>query len=309
MALSPEGKYAAVTDNGHAKEGIDLVDIRTKKLLSFTKMQAAWVGLQFSSDSKYLYASAGNENKILRFKVQNDKLVLEDSIVLGKPWPNKIGITGLALDDAKSRLYAVTKENNSLYVCDTKSNKIIKQVPLSAEAYTCILNPKKEELYISLWGGDKVVIYDLKKQEITDSVPTESHPNDMALTKNGEYLYVANANSNSVSVISTDKRKSIETLLATLYPDAPAGSTTNSVALSADDKTRYIANADNNCLAVFNVADPGASLSAGFIPTGWYPTSVKVSGDQLLVANGKGFQSRANPYGPQPDNNSVAPYT
>lgn len=309
MAISPSQKYVAVTDNGHAKEGIDLVDIRTKKLLSFTKMQAAWVGLQFSNDSKYLYASAGNKNMIFRFKVKNDKLIVADSIVLGKPWPNKIGITGLALDDANSRLYAVTKENNSLYVCDTRSNKIIKQVPLSAEAYTCILNPKKEELYISLWGGDKVIIYDLKKQEVADSVTTESHPNDMALTKDGEYLYVANANSNSVSVINTVKRKAVETLSATLYPDAPGGSTTNSVSLSGNDKTLYIANADNNCLAVFDVSEPGASRSAGFIPTGWYPTSVKVAGDKLLVANGKGFQSMANPYGPQPDNKKIkSPY-
>jgi YVTN family beta-propeller protein len=309
MAVSPSQKYVAVTDNGHAKEGIDLVNIRSKKLLSFAKMQASWVGLQFSSDSKYLYASSGNKNMILKFSVKNKNLILKDSIVLGKAWPNKMGITGLALDDKNSRLYAVTKENNSLYVCDTKSNKIIKQVPLSAEAYTCILNPKKDELYISLWGGDKVVIYDLKKGVITDSISTESHPNDMALTKNGQYLYVSNANSNSVSVINTDRRMSVETLSAALYPDAPAGSTTNSVSLSADDQTLYIANADNNCLAVFNVSDPGASRSAGFIPTGWYPTCVRAVGHNLLVSNGKGFQSMANPYGPQPDNKKVkSPY-
>jgi len=242
---------------------------------------------------------------ILKSSIKNSKLILKDSIVLGKAWPDKIGITGLALDDANSRLYAATKENNSLYVCDTKSNMIIKQVHLSAEAYTCILNPKKDELYISLWGGDKVVIYDLKKGAITDSIATESHPNDMALTKNGQYLYVSNANSNSVSVISTDKRKAVETLSAALYTDAPAGSTTNSVSLSADDKTLYIANADNNCLAVFDVSDPGASRSAGFIPTGWYPTCVRTVGKNLLVSNGKGFQSMANPYGPQPDSQKI----
>ncbi|HSN07469.1 MAG TPA: alkaline phosphatase family protein, partial [Hanamia sp.] len=103
--------------------------------------------------------------------------------------------------------------------------------------------------------------------------------------------------------------KTIETLSASLYPDAPAGSTTNSVSLSADDKTLYIANADNNCLAVFNVSDPGSSRSAGFIPTGWYPTCVRVVGNQLFVTNGKGFQSMANPYGPQPmSKKEITPY-
>ncbi len=106
-----------------------------------------------------------------------------------------------------SLLFAVTRENNSLYVCDTKTNKIIKQIPLSAEAYTCLLNPQKNELYISLWGGDKVDVYDLNKEMIVDSFATESHPNDMVLTKNGQFLFVANANSNSVSVIDLDKHK------------------------------------------------------------------------------------------------------
>jgi YVTN family beta-propeller protein len=302
MAVSPSKKYVAITDNGNGAQGIDLIDIQKKKLLSFTKMKAAWVGLQFSANNKYLYASAGNQNMILKFTVANDELVLKDSIVLGKKWPNKIGVTGLALDDAHSRLFAVTKENNSLYVCNTKNNQVIQQIPLGAEAYTCILNPKKTILYISLWGGDKVLLYDVNKSSITDSIVTESHPNDMVFSKKGDHLFVANANSNSVSVIDTKKHKVIETLSVSLYPNAPTGSTTNGLALSADDKTLYIANADNNCLAVFNVSKPGSSRSFGFIPTGWYPTSVRVINNQLWVTNGKGFETMANPYGPQPVN-------
>jgi hypothetical protein len=79
------------------------------------------------------------------------------------------------------------------------------------------------------------------------------------------------------------------------------GSTTNGLALSADEKTLYIANADNNCLAVFDVATPGKSHSKGFIPVGWYPTNVKTLGSKILVANGKGYASMANPKGPQPN--------
>ncbi|HEU4904120.1 MAG TPA: alkaline phosphatase family protein, partial [Flavisolibacter sp.] len=65
-------------------------------------------------------------------------------------------------------------------------------------------------------------------------------------------------------------------------------------------KSLFIANADNNCLAVFDVAKPGFSQSKGFIPTGWYPTNVKVIGRTIYVANGKGLSSAPNPYGPNP---------
>ena len=45
------------------------------------------------------------------------------------------------------------------------------------------------------------------------------------------------------------------------------------------------------------------AVRSGFIPVGWYPTSVRVTPDgrHLLVANGKGLTSEANPRGPQPN--------
>ncbi len=136
--------------------------------------------------------------------------------------------------------------------------------------------------------------------QITGAVPVGDNPNDLCLTKDGRFLFAANANDNSVSVIDTEGGRVIETLNAALYPDSPEGSTTNGVALSGDGNTLFVANADNNCLAVFDVHSPGSSKSLGFIPTGWYPTCVRVAKDNILVSNGKGLMSMANPYGPNP---------
>src|SRR6185503_14673959 len=85
-------------------------------------------------------------------------------------------------------------------------------------------------------------------------------------------------------------------------PNAPPGSTPNSLALSPDEDTLFVANANINCIAVFNVSEVGKSRSLGFIPVGWYPTSVRVTpdGKRLLVANGKGLISKSNRNGPQP---------
>ena len=124
----------------------------------------------------------------------------------------------------------------------------------------------------------------------------------MALTRSGKLLYVANASRNTVTVLDTDSGRAVEHIWAALYPNSPPGSTPNSLALSPDEQTLFIANADNNMVAVFDVSKRGHSRSLGFIPAGWYPTSVRVTpdGKHLLVANGKGLTSRANPLGPQP---------
>ena len=300
MAISNDGKYIAVTNNGVSKQTIQLIDAKTHVVICTKEIAKSWFGLKFSQGSKYLYASGGNDNRILKYAVRNTKLILADSILLGKKWPEKISPTGLDIDDKTERLYVVTKENNSLYIIDLRTKQVTKQIPLSAEAYTCLLSPDHNLLYISIWGGSKLFVFDIKREIITDSINVARNPNDICITKNGKYVFVANSIDNTVSVIDAATKKVIETLNAALYADAPSGSTTNSVALSADNKTLYIANADNNCLAVFDVSEPGASNSKGYIPTGWYPTCVRTIGNSILVLNGKGNTSLPNPKGPQP---------
>ena len=300
IAISPSGKLAAITNNGESDQTIQLVDIGREVILDSIIIRKAWLGLTFSDDGKYLYASGGNDNIIVRYAVLNNRLSVDDSISLGKAWPEEISVAGIALDDARNRMYVVTKENNSLYVLDTRSKKVVSKHPLDGEGYTCLLSPNHKVLYISCWGCDKVVMFDTELQKFSGTIGVGDNPNDMCITRNGKFLYVANANDNTVSVIDTKQLKVIETLNSALYPDSPEGSTTNSVALSSDEKTLYIANADNNCLAVFDVKTPGSDVSKGFIPTGWYPTCVRTVNDKILVSNGKGLSSHANPFGPDP---------
>jgi YVTN family beta-propeller protein len=295
MVVSPSKKFIAVTNNGQSIQSVQLIDAIHDRILSEKIIPESWLGLAFSQDEKMLYASGGNDNLIVKYQISgNHQLIESEKIKLGEKWPVKISPAGIQIDDRTNTLFVVTKENNSLYLVDLKSKKTI-SCPLGAEAYTCLLSKNKAELYISLWGGGRVLIYDIQKKKIADSILVGDHPNDLCLSRNGRILFVANANDNSVSVIDMHTRKVLETLDAALYPGSPAGSTTNGVALSEDEKTLYIANADNNCLAVFDVSKPGSGRSIGFIPVGWYPTGVRVIGKKVFVSNGKGLSSFPNP--------------
>ncbi len=300
VAVSPSQKYLAVANNGQSVQTIQLIDANAKKILDSTVIAKAWVGLTFSGDEKNLYASGGNDNWILRYKIINNKLSLQDTFILGKPWPEKISPSGIAVNDNNHTLYVVTKENNSLYTINIESKSVTGIFPLNAEGYTCLLSPDKRNLYVSCWGSGVVKVFSTEKQIFTDSISVGSNPNDICIAKSGKFLFVANANDNTVSVVDLQQKKVIEVLNAALYANAPSGSTTNSVALNEENNILYVANADNNCLAAFDVHNPGLSKSKGYIPTGWYPTCVRVVGKTIFVANGKGFSSQANPYGPNP---------
>ncbi len=291
----------AVTNNGQSTQSVQLLDPKSEKLLDEKEVGKSWYGLAFSADEKDLYVSGGYDNWILDFHLSDDKLGNADTIRLNQPWPKtKTCPTGMTADKAGKHLYAVTKGDSCLYDIDPRKKSILGKTPLPGSAYSCVLSPDGKTLYISLWNGGAVVLYHTATGELGTTVKTGEHPNELILNKKGTRLFVANANDNTVSVIDTRSDKVTETIATTLYPTRLAGSTTNGLALSADEKRLYIANADNNCLAVFDVSATGNSQGLGFIPVGWYPTNVRTAGDKIIVANGKGTSSFANPQGPQP---------
>ncbi|MGZ3778109.1 MAG: bifunctional YncE family protein/alkaline phosphatase family protein, partial [Mucilaginibacter sp.] len=302
IQLSASGRLLAVTNNGQSTQSIQLIDPKNEKLLDERIIKKSWYGLAFSHDEKMLYASGGNDNLIVAYHIEGNKIGAVDTIKLAPgAWEKyKVCPTGIAVNRANTRLYTVTKEDSALYVADPQKKEVIKRIKLPAEAYSCILSPDEKQLYISIWGGEGVSVYSTVTGTLTKEIKTGSHPNELLLNKKGSLLFVANANDNSVSVINTTTGKVVETLSTTLYPTKLTGSTTNGLALSPNEKTLYIANADNNCLAVFDVSKAGGSHSKGFIPVGWYPTNVKTLGNMIIVSNGKGFTSMANPQGPQP---------
>jgi DNA-binding beta-propeller fold protein YncE len=176
IAISPSKKLAAITNNGESDQTIQLVDIEREIVLYSIIIRKAWLGLTFSDDGNFLYASGGNDNRIIRYAIRNNHLSLSDSIIIGDPWPVRISVAGIALDDAKNRLYAVTKENNSLYITDTQSKKVISEYSLGGEGYTCLLSPDHKLLYISCWGCDKIVVFDTEKQKIIGSILVGDNP-------------------------------------------------------------------------------------------------------------------------------------
>lgn len=303
LVLSTDGRRAAVSNNGQSGHSLQWIDLEKDSILHTLEVPKAWYGLALNIQGNILYASGGNDNNVRIYHIVADKLVLKDSIALGLAWP-KAGIwtAGLCLDEAAQTIYAVGKDSKALYVLDLQQKQARSKIELSAQPYTCLLSQNKQELYISLWGGKAVAIYNIAQQKISAQIPTGLHPTEMLQSPDGQRLFVACADDNTVEVIDLTKRQVSETLVASLYPDAPTGSAPNSLALSKDGKTLYVANADNNCLVVFDIAEPGRTEAEGFIPTGWYPTSVRVAGSKIYVANGKGsIGSRANPHGPQPN--------
>src|ERR1700730_5213105 len=75
IAVSKTKKYLAVTNNGQSTQSIQLIDVASGKLADEVTIPKSWGGIVFSADEKSLYASGGNDNWILKYAIQNNKLV------------------------------------------------------------------------------------------------------------------------------------------------------------------------------------------------------------------------------------------
>jgi DNA-binding beta-propeller fold protein YncE len=123
---------------------------------------------------------------------------------------------------------------------------------------------------------------------------TGSHPVGLTLNQSQPLLYVANAHSDSISVVST----SSDTVVNTLTFKVPRlenfiGATPLHTSISSDGTTLYAAMSDLNAVAVVSI-DGNSLTFQGYIPAGWYPSAVVVSNDgkRLLVSNAKGVNPR-----------------
>lgn len=303
MLLTPDQRYLAVLHSGYGEHEIILIDLQTNKVRSRVSMPQVFYGMTFSQDGTKLLCS-GAEFEVIHQYDYADGLLSN---------AKQIRIAPVAQTFVPCGITPVP--NSSLYLtCGVLGHKLARfdpsqpenvellDMPADSYPYTSVIDAKRQVAYVSLWGGSAVAIIDLKDWKLVGSLPTRPQPCEMQLLHDGKYLLVACANDNTVVVYDTESNKQIEVIQTALYARAKNGSTPSSIAVSADQKVLFAANAGNNNVAVFNIEELGKSRSLGFIPAGWYPTSVRVTpnGETIYIANGKGLTSRPNPQGPQP---------
>jgi YVTN family beta-propeller protein len=303
VALHPKGKWAAVLHSGYGPHEVVVVDIENESVASRVTLPRTFYGLAFAPDGKRLLVSGGEDDVAYQFRFADGYLSARESIDLSKKDTAEM-TAGLACSRDGQWLYAACCLGDRLVAVpfDRAEKQWSIALPEGSRPYTALAAAKSQRLYVSLWGKSSVTAVDRATQKVEGVWSTASHPTEMVLSPDEDLLYVACADSNTVSVLDTKTGRQIEVITTSLYPQAPHGSTPNSLALAPNGKTLWVANADANNLAVFDVSNRGESRSLGFIPVGWYPTSVRMSADaeQIYVANGKGLSSKANRNGPNP---------
>jgi YVTN family beta-propeller protein len=323
---------------------IDLAANKVKQTLPIGKVGSGFgvVGLLVQGDC--VYASDVGDRVHVAQRQADGKYKWLDDLALTAPTVGGLAHpAGMAFNVAGGRLWTTSTRGNSVQLLDLDKRKAEQTVGVGVAPYT--IRAVGDHLYVSNWGGDapaandpqakssgapihidtrtgvadrgsvSVLAVEEGKWKQIKTIAVGLRPCGMAVSARGKFLYVANANSDSVSIIDTHTDKVVETVACRPEGRLPYGSGCNAVAVSPEGDKLYVANGTNNCVAVIRLgagaADdrdprPAASEVAGLIPVGWYPGAVLLSpnGKTLYVANVKGQGSLSQPRAVEKGKNS-----
>jgi YVTN family beta-propeller protein len=302
-ALSPDGRYLAVSNDGEGVQSLTLLETAAKmpvQSILYHAPEALYVGVVWSPDGRRLFASAGSNNLVRTYELRQAQLTEGTPIVVADPkepgYP-----AGLAMAPDGHTLFAAENVANRVVAIDVQSGKAIASAETGSRPYAVALSPDGGKVYVTNWGGRTLTV--LRAQGLTPAatVTVGLHPSALAVDPARRRLYVANSDDDSVSVLDMQTDRIIASLSLAPYPRAPEGSVPDGLAVSPDGRWLFIANAGNNDVAVADLSGRVPTV-VGLIPTAWYPTSVTVSrdGGSLYVTNSKGLGAGPNPRGPNP---------
>jgi YVTN family beta-propeller protein len=316
LVLSPDGKTVYVKNMKNLLV-VDAASWTLSQTLKYPASGASLHGIAVRRDGSHVYVT-GSGDELYDWQVATNGMVSFSRTI---SLPKDSDPCGLALSGDGTQAYVCLSIKNKLAVVNLAAGTVSRQIPVGIAPWNVVLSPDGNTAYVSDWGGrfplggeltatsagtpvvvdargvassGVVSFVNLATGSESAQVPTGLHPSDLALSHDGHTLFVANANSDTVTVIDTRSRSVRETILIRPDPALPFGSESDGLALSSDGTTLFVASAGNNAVAVVKLptAWRSKSLVQGFFPTDWYPGAVVVDSSYAYVANVKGMGSR-----------------
>ena len=287
---SPDGKYVIVSSLG-ARSQLTVLDAKTGKVVSTTvpeaigsKKPGLYYGLTFAGNT--LYAARGSDDVVSTYTLSADGVLTKAEASLRVPKAAGVAAGAGYVAAASSEGDPKNGLKGSMTLFSPQGTE--KQVALPG--YPLGVAYASGKFYVASEQAGGVDVVDPVTAKVLRRIETGAQ--STTLLVDGTRLFVANAGSDTVSVIDTATDKVTKTIL--LRPAEARGIPgVTPMGMAVKGNLLYVACADLNAVAV---ADLTMGSLRGYLPAGWYPTAVAYTGGGLLVANAKGVNVR-NPNG------------
>lgn len=301
-AVSPDGKWIAVEGRYSivliSAENNKIVERATLNDLLGISAMNTFSGISWHKTGEnyelYWSASGYGSSYVLKASWNNRNIKLLKTFLFMAEAPSRSALPNelaVSEENGKSVLYVVLNGNNKLVKLDAESGEIIWSVPTGVAPYGVIKTAGK--IYVTNWAGavpdenDKdtagvpwgkakvspkngstregtVSVFDPENGNLLKDIEVGLHPNDIITSADQQFVFVANANSDAVSVINTKTDAVVENIPVRLMGEEKNpyfGDSPNGLGISNDGKTLYVAAGMDNAVAVVELGEKASGNS------------------------------------------------
>ncbi len=205
-----------------ANNRVAVIDIQTGKTRGFVDTGIAPFGAVVNRAGTVAYVSnwggrkpvKGERTAMAGTKADADAVLVNEIGVTASGTVTRIDLTamkatktiaaglhpnGLVLDENGGRLYVANNNSDSVTVIDTKTNEVLRQIPLKPFAVDApgiaptavALSPDGRRLFVACGGINAVVVVDTASSRVEGMIPTGWYPGAVRVSPDGKQLAIS----------------------------------------------------------------------------------------------------------------------
>ena len=214
MTATPDRRFLVITNNGFSKPSLTVIDTERWAMKARVPVEHAWLGLAWDAARQAALLGRCRREHRARVRLRRRDAEAGDADDRGAA-----GAAPAAGHDRHGGHRLRRRHRHGGGRQDALRRPRVRPrhqrhrsgdraavrttVPLPAEPYTVLPAADGRRVFVSLWGGAKVLALDAATLAVTGEVAVGAHPNAMALSKDGQRLFVACANTNKVWALDT----------------------------------------------------------------------------------------------------------
>jgi YVTN family beta-propeller protein len=218
VAVSKDGKrvYVAIVAGAGA---VDVIDTTTLTRVKSIRTEGGIHNTYVTPDGKFVVAGSIPGRKINVIDQKTEEIV----------WtlPTEEGVRPMAFDTnpdgSTKRIFVELSNFNGFITVDFATHKVLQKIAVpeapagekvteglqGSPSHGLAVTPDGKELAVLSKMNTRVYFYTLPDLKLSGNVKVGHHPDWLTFTPDGKRLYVANAGSNSVSVVDVAARKEL----------------------------------------------------------------------------------------------------
>jgi YVTN family beta-propeller protein len=218
VAISQDGKrvYVAIVAGAGA---VDVIDTTTLTRVKSIRTEGGIHNTYVTPDGRFVVAGSIPGKKINVIDQKTEEIV----------WtmPTDDGVRPMAFDTnpdgSTKRIFVELSNFNGFLTVDFATHKVLEKIAVpeapagekvteglqGSPAHGLAITPDGKELAVLSKMNTRVYFYTLPELKLAGNVKVGHHPDWLTFTPDGKRLYVANAGSNSVSVVDVAARKEL----------------------------------------------------------------------------------------------------